>query len=128
VLTGNETGRQFAFMANQGMREDLIKALLIVWLISGTLTSLVMITPYLFPPDLLYAATPECVLKATYGKPCPLCGMSHAFVFLSKGMVDEALHANSSSLLLYLGFLLNSAGCFLFALVKAVKHSKTLHL
>ena len=113
-----------AVNTGKGTRADFFKALLIVWMIIGILTSLVLIVPFIFLPDTLYSATPECIWKTVYGKPCPLCGMTHAFVLLSKGNIEDALIENSYSLKLYMVFILNTAALFLFLCAKAVRKAK----
>lgn len=111
-------------MAVHRIRDDIVKALVIIWIMVGILSFLFLITPFLLSPEVLYAATPECFWKIRYGKPCPLCGMTHAFILLSNGNIEEALNSNPYCLILYKVFLLNTAGLFLFSCVKAFRYVK----
>jgi Protein of unknown function (DUF2752) len=48
---------------------------------------------YLYtPPDL-----PLCAFHWITGRPCPLCGLTHAVFALAKGQVGEALRLNALS-------------------------------
>ena len=53
-----------------------------------------------------------CVLRATTGVPCPLCGGTTAFVRLGKGRVLDALATNPAVLLVALGLVLAPTGVF----------------
>ena len=44
------------------------------------------------PPDL-----PLCGFRWLTGRPCPLCGLTHAFFALAKGHAREALHYHALS-------------------------------
>jgi len=44
------------------------------------------------PPDL-----PVCAFRSLTGRPCPLCGLTHAFFALAKGHFAEALHWHALS-------------------------------
>jgi hypothetical protein len=59
------------------------------------------------PPDL-----PLCGFRWLTGRPCPLCGLTHAVFSLAKGHVAEALHFHALSplvLALIAGTLWNAA-------------------
>jgi uncharacterized protein DUF2752 len=58
------------------------------------------------PPDL-----PLCGFRWLTGRPCPLCGLTHAIFALAKGRWSEALHWHALSplaVIMFAGLLWNS--------------------
>ena len=49
------------------------------------------------PPDL-----PVCGMRWITGRPCPLCGLTHAFFALARGRFAEAIHFHLLSPLAFL--------------------------
>jgi len=49
---------------------------------------------------------PRCNAAAVLGIPCPTCGCTTAFAWMSRGRVGAALRANVFGVFLYLGFCL----------------------
>ncbi len=60
--------------------------------------------------------TPPCPSQSIFGRSCPTCGMTRAFVAISHGQLRQAWHFNRGSLVAYLvvvgGVLLGGAGIF----------------
>lgn len=89
------------------MKEDIRKALLIVWIAVSFASLGFLLASSFLPGPVLHSIIPECPQKLATGKPCPLCGMTHAFVLLSGGDTAGAVENNPYSPGLYFGILLN---------------------
>jgi hypothetical protein len=63
------------------------------------------------PEEAILDATPRCRSRVRDGTPCSMCGMTRAFVLISSGRVEEASAMNRYAFPLYVGFVLNAAGC-----------------
>lgn len=66
---------------------------------------LIMGYSFFYSPDEEKYPVP-CVHEVLTGKPCPSCGLSHAFSLVVRGRVDEALQWNSQSVRVFLFFAL----------------------
>jgi hypothetical protein len=55
------------------------------------------------PASIVFRAAPVCRYKLRHGKSCALCGMTHAFVSISRGRFGDAARANPAGLPLYAG-------------------------
>ena len=95
--------------------QDLNKAIKTVWQIFSVVTLLVILASIFMPESLLYENIPVCEYK-TIGKECFLCGMTMAFVEISKLNFNLALQLNSVSLLFYSTFMANNL-IFLYTLL-----------
>jgi hypothetical protein len=67
------------------MQREVLRAGKAAWLILSGIVMLAMLAIIAVPPGLLYAAIPECDWQRLYGRPCFMCGMTHAFVALARG-------------------------------------------
>jgi hypothetical protein len=76
---------------------------------------------FLMPTDVADEGPQICVLKSATGVPCPLCGMSRAFIRASHGDLAGALGMHPLVPLLYVGGLL-----LLVALVAGLAGSRRL--
>jgi hypothetical protein len=63
------------------------------------------------PSTLAFRLAPQCESKLREGQSCSLCGMTHAFVSISRGNLTDAAGHNPASLPLYAGILANQV-CF----------------
>lgn len=95
--------------------QDVNKAIKIVWQFFSIVTLFVILGSLLIPESLLYKNIPVCEYKAI-GKECFLCGMTTAFMDISKLNFNLALQLNSGSLLLYCTFVANNL-IFLYTLL-----------
>ena len=80
---------------------------MIVWIAVSFASLGVLLASFFLPAPVLHSMMPECPQKLAVGKPCPLCGMTHAFILLSEGDMASALENNPYSPALYFGMLLN---------------------
>ncbi len=93
-------------------RGELGRAAFAVWAILSGVILLILLIPFVAPADFTTGLVPECEWKRK-GKECPLCGMTKAFMAISKGEMEEAVEANRFSLWVYGSFVANE--CFLLA-------------
>lgn len=89
------------------MREELRIAVLAAWLVSSAVILLPLLAPFLLPAAAIERWTPVCQSKAGGGPPCALCGMTTAFLLISRGRFSEATGVNRAAVPLYSAFLLN---------------------
>ena len=82
---------------------------LIVWTILTVITAGTLLLPFLAGPRFILQHTPVCVSQQQFQVECCLCGMTRAFIAIAAGHFGRALQLNGGSLLLFAGFLLNSA-------------------
>jgi len=93
-------------MRDDSFRDQLPRALRIVWLIIGFVSGFAVISPFLVAPESLFGIFPVCAAKAAGGQ-CLLCGMTTAFVYIGAGDLDAAHQANGGSLFFYTALTLN---------------------
>ena len=87
---------------------DLKIALTIVWVICSISILIILILPYIFDNQTLLKYSPTCISKGQHNKECSLCGMTRAFLEISKGGYRNAYQLNKASIILYFFFFLNS--------------------
>lgn len=88
---------------------DLYLEGLIVWTILTIITASTLLLPFLADSQVILQHTPVCVSQRQFHVECGLCGMTRAFIAIAAGHFGRAWQLNSGSLLLYAGFLANSA-------------------
>lgn len=96
------------------------KAFIIVWFIIDFTIFVVLLIPFVLPSNTILSNMPACEWKIKYHKECPVCGMTTAFILLSKGQINEAQTHNKGCLFLYALFIVNeliAIYCILFILV-----------
>ena len=81
-------------------------ALVITWLVVSGVLMVAVLTPYFVSADTIDALVPVCEAKQR-GSSCPLCGMTTAYVRLASFDFAGAREANSWSLILWVGSILN---------------------
>ena len=111
-------------MTSQGLRRDLPQALRIVWLILGALSGVLVLAPYLLPPDLLFGIFPICAAKAA-GSSCMLCGMTTAFASIGHFDWAGAYSANQGSIPLYGVLLMNFACAVAYTMMRVIRHANS---
>lgn len=89
---------------------DLRLAFLVVWLILSGAILLILLAPLVLPAGTIATLLPPCEWQVRYGRPCPFCGMTTAFILISQGHFDAACRSNSLSIPLYTLFVLNEIG------------------
>lgn len=73
----------------------------VVWIVLSLITLFILAAPFVLPENTIYSLLPVCQSKLLTGKECPLCGMTSAFLTISKGNFPEAYLLNHGSLILY---------------------------
>jgi len=97
-----------------GLPRHLQRASLIVWIVLSVVVLCAIAAPAVLPPPLVRDISPTCQSLLRTGRPCPLCGMTEAFISIAHGRLAEALDANRFSLLLYALFVMNELAILLF--------------
>jgi len=93
------------------------RALLLAWLAASGALLPVVVAPFVVPAHRLQAVAARCRLEHPAGRPCPLCGMTRAWVSIGQGRWDEARRANAVALPLYFALAANglvAAGVLIF--------------
>lgn len=83
------------------MAQDTRIAITSVWLISSAILLLAFLAPYLLPESTLLSLSGACQLQHHNHEPCALCGMTRAFIAISRGHFHDAAAFNRSSVALY---------------------------
>jgi hypothetical protein len=94
--------------------KQLKLSLIISWLVLSSLALSILILPHVLSDESILHLVPNCEWKARYNKECALCGMTTAFINISKGDFEQAYQANKGSLFLYGFLLLNQLLAFIF--------------
>ena len=68
---------------------------------AALLLTMVYLVSFLAPPGGRLYEAPLCPLKSMTGMPCPLCGMTRAFVSISHGDLSTAWALNAASIPVY---------------------------
>ncbi|MEO8209711.1 MAG: DUF2752 domain-containing protein [bacterium] len=93
-------------MLSINYKKDLKLSLEIAWIIYSLIILSVLILSAFFP-EVLIKISPVCISKMYYGEECFMCGMTRAFVEISKGDFSKAYSFNNFSLILFSLFVLN---------------------
>jgi hypothetical protein len=72
-----------------------------VWTVLTVVFALTLAAAAIVPESRLMGLAPVCERKLKTGRDCPLCGMTHAFVSISRGEFGAASRQNAGSLPLY---------------------------
>ena len=88
---------------------DLYLEGLIVWTVLTVITASTLLLPFLADPHFILQHAPVCASQQQFHVECVLCGMTRAFIEIAAGHFGRARQLNGGSLLLYAGFLINSA-------------------
>ena len=111
-------GMCFKNNEQQTFLKDLKKSLLISWIIITSIIFILLISPFLFPEDVLLSISPSCESKTILGKECFLCGMTKSFISISQGNFYQAYRLNNFGIYLYLIFCLNVLSLMSFSIIK----------
>ncbi len=86
---------------------DVKRSFIISWLVISAVIFTMIVCPFVLPERSIYSIAPKCEWKTKYHKECILCGMTTAFIELSRGKINAAERSNRFSLCLYSIFVLN---------------------
>ena len=89
------------------MSSDLKAAFKYVWLVVSVVTGCAILAPFVFAPATLHSLFPAFEARVKYHTPCPLCGMTTAFIYLAGGRWRDAQAANSGAIPLFFAWLVN---------------------
>ena len=95
-------------MRNWAAASNLDASLYYAWLILSLPLLTAVLLPLVAPSSLIQAIAPHCVWKAQFGRECPACGMTTAFLHIGRGEWRAAAASNAGSIPVYIGFVLNS--------------------
>jgi hypothetical protein len=88
--------------------EQLRTSLRAAWLVVSIPLLLCVMLPLVAPADTVAAITPVCVWKSQFGRECPGCGLTSAFLLIGSGDLRGAAHLHSAGLPLFGTFVVNS--------------------
>lgn len=111
-------------MPDEGFRETLTRAIVIVWLVVGLFSGLLVAAPLVASSNSLQDVFPVCAAKAAGGQ-CALCGMTTAFIHIGEGDWNSALRANGGSLALYSALTLNFGLAFAYTMWRVIRHANS---
>lgn len=100
------------------MLEDVKKAFLVVWLLISSFLLLILLVPFILSEKAVLQLSAICVSSNHGPAQCPLCGMTRAFVAISRGNFHEALQLNRGSIGLYLAFVVDGVLALLYSVRK----------
>lgn len=103
------------------MADDFKKAILIVWIVVSIVLLGIVTLPFILPDYVILNMAPRCEWVVKYNKLCPLCGMTRAFLEISRLDIKEALFYNRSSIYLYSFLSANSILFLLWPLIRLVR-------
>jgi Protein of unknown function (DUF2752) len=101
-------GRVWQGLDGWAEASDLRASLNYSWLILSVPLLVAILLPLTAPPSLIRSITPHCVWKAQFGRECPGCGLTTAFLHIGRGEWRAAYDSNAAGIPLYVAFLLNS--------------------
>ena len=87
---------------------DVRESLYYSWLILSVPILAAVILPLVASAPAIQAIAPHCVWKARFGRECPACGMTTAFLHIGRGAWRAASASNTAGIPLYAVFLFNS--------------------
>ena len=100
------------------MVQEIRIAIISVWLIVSAILLLVLLSFIILPDRILMPLGAACQLQHSNLEPCPLCGMTRAFIAVSHGRFHQAITLNSWSLVLYSTILVNELLAAIFLLFR----------
>lgn len=83
----------------------VVRAFVYAWLVISGVILLILVSPFVIREDALLAAGK--FVQTPHATPCPLCGMTRAFISISAGDFVRARGYNANSMTLYLVFAFN---------------------
>jgi Protein of unknown function (DUF2752) len=91
------------------------------WIAISVLLLIAVLLPLVAPASWVHELAPRCLWKARFGRPCPACGLTTAFLAISRGAWGEAAHSNAAGIPLFTGFAVNSLCCLRSVLIRFLK-------
>lgn len=94
------------------MGKEFRQSFFVLWAVLSLAAFIILLIPFIFPESTIYSLTPLCENRRLGKGECPLCGMTSAFIEISKGDFSRALVSNRFSLVLY-GIMVCNLAAFL---------------
>ncbi len=110
------------FMSYLPTAQEFRIAITSAWLIVSAILLLILLSFHLVPDNASISLSAACQIQHHNQEPCPLCGMTRAFLAISNGKLDQASAFNSFSIALYGIILANGLLAALF-LVSRIRNS-----
>ena len=98
-------------------------SLFLVWVVLSFVILVILISPLNLNSSTLRSFSSIFRIEEDVTE-CVFCGMTTAFLYISKGQMADALESNRGSIMLYALFLLNQATIFTFVLRKSIKKGR----
>ena len=95
------------FMSQSTTAQEIRTAVTAAWLIVSAILLLIQLSFHIAPDNALTSLSAACQIQHHNQEPCPLCGMTRAFMAISNGRLDQATAFNNWSIALYGIFLAN---------------------
>ncbi|MGE5400494.1 MAG: DUF2752 domain-containing protein [Ignavibacteriales bacterium] len=109
------------------MEEEIVKrSFLVVWIIISSVIFLVLMSPFLLEDEAIYRIAPRCESRVKYNRECVMCGMTTAFIQISRGNLKKASENNRAGIYLYSLFAANNlifcffCACWIFRRTKLI--------
>ena len=100
--------RQWSNVRRWVETSDLGDSLYYSWLIVSVPLLAAVMLPLIASTSAIQAITPHCVWKTQFGRECPACGLTTAFLHIGRGEWRAATGSNAAGIPLYVAFLFNS--------------------
>ncbi|MCL4851540.1 MAG: DUF2752 domain-containing protein [Bryobacteraceae bacterium] len=97
-----------------GRCPELKRAFVLSWIVLSVAILAILVSPFLLSEETIRGWSPVCEAKRIHGTGCSLCGMTRAFLCLSRGQFQNASRENRASLPLYTAFTANEATLLVF--------------
>ena len=105
---------------------EVKSAFIASWIIASGIIFCLFLIPGIFYQQVLISISN--FLQAPHQEPCPLCGMTEAFIAISKGKLALAMELNPWSTKLYAVILINEALAILILMYIVGKFAKSKYL
>ena len=100
-----------------------LDSLRISHLIASGILLIIFAVLFILPQDALLMISPQCEWKIRYGVECFFCGMTRAFISISKADISSAMNLNPFSVPLFLIMIFNEI-YFVFTIKASIKKIK----
>jgi hypothetical protein len=78
------------------------------WIICSLPLLIAVLLPLVAPASWIGQIAPRCLWKVRFGRACPGCGLTSAFLHIARAEWREAVESNRAGIPLYAGFAVNS--------------------
>ncbi|MCU7494873.1 MAG: DUF2752 domain-containing protein [Ignavibacteria bacterium] len=100
------------------IQREFRQGLFTAWAVVSFVVLFILLAPVILPESTLLSLTPVCESKRLGLGQCPLCGMTRAFIEISRGNLNVAGSFNRQSVALYILLVLNQLVFLLFVIFR----------